>query len=192
MAIFDSIKEKISAVADAIREAGGTSDEMTLDDMPALISALSSGGSGGSSTPEMIIGEMTITSDLYATKKSFVVNVPKTPRMVFVYCTSWVSEVDRYAPKYLMALHIDSLDQYTKTGDIAFLWYSYRATAAESAAISTSMNESASRIFDASYATTDATMAAYLVCCTNNAVYFKTYGNYRFRVGHKYAYMIVF
>ena len=43
-----ALTDKLTAVAAAIREKGGTSELLTLDAMPAAIAALETGGGGSS------------------------------------------------------------------------------------------------------------------------------------------------
>ena len=75
-----ALTDKLTAIADAIRGKTGGTDALTLDAMAAAISALETGGSGGS----MESGELTTTSANYyrftipvSSKKTHVVIYPK-------------------------------------------------------------------------------------------------------------------
>lgn len=48
------LTEKLTSIANAIREKGGTTDKLTLAQMPNAIAALSTGGSGEDGVPETI------------------------------------------------------------------------------------------------------------------------------------------
>lgn len=84
-------KDKITTIADTIREEGGTSDLMTLDEMPDNIRAISGGG-----------GNADVISPLYYKEGSAMSSNPWK-------CTKTFAELNQYIPSGNMA------DAYAKS-----------------------------------------------------------------------------
>ena len=64
MALIDDLRNKLTNVADAIREKNGGSDKIKIDDMPDAIRNISSGGTTGSITKLQMAKITGLTSEV--------------------------------------------------------------------------------------------------------------------------------
>ena len=177
--------EKLNAIGDAIRSKTGGTAKLSLTDMVTAINSIQSGGSGG--TDKIITGSFTPSSSDNVSGGSIKVTVSRLPRAVVVWTDNVGTNIDRYAPQAFSAVNPNATLSASQS---ALVSARYKSSTSSGSTLSQASAWSA--YVWGNYTTSNASNYYYLVCCTSNRVYFKTNGNYCFRVGTTYKYLILF
>lgn len=140
----------------------------------------------GVGADNIIVGDFTPSNADNTSGGSIKVDVPRLPRVVIVWTENVGTNIDRYAPQAFSAINPNTT---LSTSQSAIVSARYKSSASSGSTFSQAAAWSA--YVWGNYTTSNASNYYYLVCCTANRVYFKTSGNYRFRAGTTYKYVII-
>ena len=140
----------------------------------------------GGGADNIVTGDFTPANSDNVSGGSIKIDVPRLPRAVFVWTDNVGTNVDRYALQAVSAVNPNATLAASQSALV-----SARYKSSTSSGTTLSQAASWSTYVWGNYTTTNASNYYYALCCTASRVYFKTNGNYRFRVGTTYKYIIV-
>ena len=171
-----------------------TADTVTADSLLKGVTAHDKTGKAvtgtlvqeGGGSDNIITGEFTPANSDNVSGGSIKVIVPRLPRAVIVWTENIGTNVDRYAPQAVSAVNPNATLAASQSAVV-----SARYKSSTNSGTTLSQAAAWSAYVWGNYTTTNASNYYYSICCTASRVYFKTNGNYRFRVGTTYKYVIV-